>query len=558
MSAKISVCVALGAISAGSARRVGSFEGADLKTEQTAATAKGPCPDYFGNIEGIVTVADADVGLTPASAPYCDSNRVESPCIYIHKAGPWRIDNECQSPGPPDGCHRYHTVKYSECDELEHFNFDTRIDTTGAFNTDGVFIACADRVIKHEIACYGPPADEPVPCECPEREPELKYPCENYFGDLEGTVTVVDPDVGHTPASAPYCDTNRASTPCIYMHKAGPWRIDNECQSPAPPDGCHRYHPVKYSECDELQHVTFDARIDTTEAFNTDGVFIACADRVISNEVHCYGPPADMPEACDCSGSQAYWSVEERPVNFNCCKEVGIDQELQPNLPDLAETAYSWCNPNRVPAHKRIPEFLQGLFWLKDYGDFSAIAFCTSLAEWDNETHTALLSPWMTWVEQRLWDDGMPPQELYKTAGTFGPEKPEGQWRHPDYDGVQEFPSPLLYELAFEMPDDPDEHHRADVGFTHSSRRIINWLARLPLNEIQQTPDGSVTRERPGDIWSRPSLLFGMVNLHHYYPVRIMDGEGNIHRERYELMKNSYVQRNATFTYCEWNCAETA
>jgi len=256
-----------------------------------------------------------------------------------------------------------------------------------------------------------------------------------------------------------------------------------------------------------------------------------------------------------------YQSVTERPVNYNCCQEVGIDQELQPDVPDLADTAYSWCNANRVPEEKRIPEFLQGLFWLKDYGDYSAIAFCTSLAEWDNETHTALLPPWMTWVEQRLWDDGMPPQEMYKLTGQTGPPKPDGEWRHADFADVVEmpdydhtFPSPIMYELAFEMPDEPEEFHSADIRFTHSSRSIVNWLARLPLNEIQQTSDGLATREQPGDIWERPSLLFGLVNVHHYFPVRIMDGHGNVHRERYELMKEQTLNRNTTFVYCQREC----
>jgi len=224
----------------------------------------------------------------------------------MHLAG---SANECQSPAPPDGCHRYYTVKYSDCPELDNFNFDARIDTTGAFTTDGVFVACADRVISTEVNCYGPPADLPEGCDCslaepvtlppqPEPQPEVKGPCEQYFGDLSGVVTVSDPDVGHTSASSPYCESNGMSSPCIYMHLAG---SANECQSPAPPDGCHRYYTVKYSDCPELDNFNFDARIDTTGAFTTDGVFVACADRVISTEVNCYGPPADLPEGCDCA-----------------------------------------------------------------------------------------------------------------------------------------------------------------------------------------------------------------------------------------------------------------
>lgn len=277
----------------------------------------------------------------------------------------------------------------------------------------------------------------------------------------------------------------------------------------------------------------------------------------ISSQIHAnleIRQPSIMGSAVSHLPHAPYVPISERAVNYNCCQEVGIDQELQPDVPDLADTAYSWCNANRVPEEKRIPEFLQGLFWLKDYGDFSALAFCTSLAEWDNETHTALLAPWMTWVEQRLWDDGMPPQEMYKLSATSAPSKPEGEWRHADYDGVLEMPHPIVYELAFEMPDEPGEMHEADISLTHSSRRIINWLAQLPLDEIQQTPDGLVTREQPGDLWERPTYLFGLANVHHYFPVRIMDGHGNVHRERYELMKEQYAYRNATFVYCQWEC----
>jgi len=127
-------------------------------------------------------------------------------------------------------------------------------------------------------------------------------PATNFMGSsystTESVLTVADPDVGHTSASSPYCEGNGMSSPCIYMHLAG---SANECQSPAPPDGCHRYFTVKYSSCPELDNFNFDARIDTTSAFTTDGVFIACADRVISSEMNCYGPPADLPESCDCS-----------------------------------------------------------------------------------------------------------------------------------------------------------------------------------------------------------------------------------------------------------------
>merc|ERR1740117_1746434 len=129
-------------------------------------------------------------------------------------------------------------------------------------------------------------------------------------------LTVSDPDVGHTSASSPYCEGNGMSSPCIYMHLAGP---ANECQSPGPPDGCHRYHTVKYSECSELDAFNAESRIDTTDAFDTEGVFKLCADRVISNEVNCYGPPADLPQACDCSlaGPEEPFPPDVAPLQFD-------------------------------------------------------------------------------------------------------------------------------------------------------------------------------------------------------------------------------------------------
>jgi hypothetical protein len=79
----------------------------------------------------------------------------------MHLAG-----HSCVNPAPPDGCHHYHKVQYSACPELDNFNYNTRIDTTGAFNDQGVFVACADRVMSNEVFCFGPPADSPEQCVC--------------------------------------------------------------------------------------------------------------------------------------------------------------------------------------------------------------------------------------------------------------------------------------------------------------------------------------------------------------------------------------------------------
>ena len=42
---------------------------------------------------------------------------------------------------------------------------------------------------------------------------------------------------------------------------------------------------------------------------------------------------------------------------------------------------------------------------------------------------------------------------------------------------------------------------------------VFTWLARLPFNEIEETPDGTIKREKPGDIFDRPSYALGLFNV---------------------------------------------
>merc|ERR1712093_379991 len=72
--------------------------------------------------------------------------------------------------------------------------------------------------------------------------------CEDYFGDVSGVVTVVDPTLGvagKTDGSGEYCDANNVARPCSFIHYAG---LETECVNPAPPDAAHRYHKVTYSD----------------------------------------------------------------------------------------------------------------------------------------------------------------------------------------------------------------------------------------------------------------------------------------------------------------------
>merc|ERR1712046_44650 len=145
---------------------------------------------------------------------------------------------------------------------------------------------------SNEVNCYAPDGEggRPVRCSCPDtpREPEAKD-CQHYFGNFQdgAVTTVVDPSVGtdEVTANAGYCDG--IGKTCTYIHGS-----NQECEIPTTPGGCHHYYTVTYSSCPEMEGFNFDARIDDTNAFNQRGVFRACADRVISSQVHCYGPPS--------------------------------------------------------------------------------------------------------------------------------------------------------------------------------------------------------------------------------------------------------------------------
>lgn len=250
----------------------------------------------------------------------------------------------------------------------------------------------------------------------------------------------------------------------------------------------------------------------------------------------------------------------ERPGDFSCCKEYGIDQELNP-LPDLGESAHEWCRADRVPEEFRIPPGLRGLYWLKGYGNLSALALCTSVGHWDAERKTGWFAPWSSFVEQRLWYDGLPPAIFYGMVGAATPPFDNVTGRIPDYNGSWPLPGTMVYEIEFESvpgeqsPGDPLPEASITLhGEGSENPRItsfmFNYLASLPFNEIEETPDGTVRREKPGDIFDRPSYALGLFKVHQYYAVRIVDDDGVVHRQRYEQMKREQLHRNGTFTAC--------
>jgi hypothetical protein len=127
--------------------------------------------------------------------------------------------------------------------------------------------------------------------------------CEDYFGDVSGVVTVVDPTLGvpgKTDGSGEYCDANNVSRPCSFIHYAG---LKTDCGNPAPPDATHRYHKVTYShECRHvLAHMNLTLQVDVDHVFDSQGVLKQCADYVLRIDASCWAPPAENPQhaACD-------------------------------------------------------------------------------------------------------------------------------------------------------------------------------------------------------------------------------------------------------------------
>lgn len=139
-----------------------------MKPLETTATADSKtCQDYFGDISGIVTVADPDLGIpghTDASGEFCDKFGAERPCTYIHYAG---LKGPCANPTPPDTCHRYHKVTYTEqCKPVLEKISLSGVDTGLAFTINGVLKECANEVVSNEIICWGPPFEDSQPCDC--------------------------------------------------------------------------------------------------------------------------------------------------------------------------------------------------------------------------------------------------------------------------------------------------------------------------------------------------------------------------------------------------------
>lgn len=280
-----------------------------------------PCEHYFGNVSGLVTVADPDIGVpgrphSDLSGKYCDTYGAQRPCTYIHYAG---LHTQCQRPAPPDNCHRYHKVTYSsECQPvLNKLHLTATVDKDLKFTREGVLKDCQDYVRSNEVFCWAPPADDPQRCDCPkvvdsppakevEEEPSVQSEaptCSDYFGDVSGLITVANPDVGapgRTAGSCAFCKKMGTTCPCNFIHYAG---LKTACINPAPPDACHDYRKVEYTEgCRSvLQNLNLTGKVDTDHLFTQEGVLKECEKYVKSVKSTCWGPPANNAQHCECS-----------------------------------------------------------------------------------------------------------------------------------------------------------------------------------------------------------------------------------------------------------------
>merc|ERR1719198_6263 len=159
----------------------------------------------------------------------------------------------------------------------------------------------------HVGACEGmPEATDPSKLPGPsDLEPEVSggFTCTPYFGNLwvQTLATVVD-----VHADGSICGSDGE---CQFVNYIGPNKdtgFATHCVPPSPAEGCHCYHQVTYTfECkDQIMSSNLSGTMDTSGAFNSDGVLKACADEVVSHTVVGWALGAQGLESCDCEGAE--------------------------------------------------------------------------------------------------------------------------------------------------------------------------------------------------------------------------------------------------------------
>jgi len=224
----------------------------------------------------------------------------------------------------------------------------------------------------------------------------------------------------------------------------------------------------------------------------------------------------------------SYTPVDDLVPTFDCASRYYF--KGAGSLADIVETAHEWCRADLVPEDKRVPEFLRGLYWMKDL-ELPDVAFCPSLGEWEGrgggKGGTLKLAVWTHFVFRKE------ASEVVAGLAQKAAKLP--------------FPisGPLIYTIDF--PDD---------SFTHASiytnSVLINRFIKFPLEELPQTEDGKVVSQKKGDVWNRPSFFgFGIFtdwlkfenSASRYYAVRVMDDDGTINQGTYSMMKKAEMSQ---------------
>lgn len=223
----------------------------------------------------------------------------------------------------------------------------------------------------------------------------------------------------------------------------------------------------------------------------------------------------------------AYAGVDT-PPRHDCASEYTLGGLGSERLPDLLEHAHEWCNSDLVPEDKRVPEQMRGLFWMKGLA-LSDVAFCGSLGEWDAETLTVRIPVWMGFVIGRQPEEEVP-QLALDTSGMGSRFSVMGfaLGRHP-----------LIYSIRF-------TNSSLKEAVIIPSARIFNAISRHPMIELPATEDGTLPSERPGDIWDRPSFMFGFYHGK-YEAVKVMYDDGTLHHQRISAMRAQEMNSNVTY-----------
>lgn len=239
----------------------------------------------------------------------------------------------------------------------------------------------------------------------------------------------------------------------------------------------------------------------------------------------------------------AYTPIDDLKPTLECGTEYFFDAAERSSVADLVKTAHEWCRADSVPADKRVPEFLRGLYWMKDLG-LPDIAFCPSLAEWTKKPGggaVAKLAVWTHFV-------------FRKAKGENVSSLAENVAAVPGLGRFRKNGGPLIYTIDF--PDDTFE-----VASITTNYWLLNRFIKFPLRAFKEgeaTPDGQVVSQKKGDVWDRPSFFgWGVVTdwfkfenkKARYYAVRVWEDDGTeagkINQDIYDKMKEAELAQTS-------------